>query len=51
MYRAHKDYFLERNGGYVLTGYFAFFARHAVRPLDTPGQQTRDLPPAYRHPT
>ncbi len=50
LYRTHKDYFLERNGGYFLTGYLAFFARHALRPLDAPGQQTRDLPPAYRHP-
>jgi len=50
LYRAHRDYFLHRNGGYLFSGYLALFARHALRPLDTPGQQTRDLPPAYRHP-
>jgi len=49
LYRAHRDYFLHRNGVYLLHGYLAFFARHALRPLDTPGQQTRDLPPEHRH--
>jgi len=49
LYRAHRDYFLYRNGGYLLTGYLPLFARRALRPLDTPGQQTRDLQPTYRH--
>ena len=49
LYRAHRDFFLQRNGGYLLRGYGRFFVRHAVRPLDTPGQQTRHLDASYRH--
>ena len=49
LYRAHKDYFLHRNGGYLLKGYVGFFARYALRPLDAPGQQTRQLEASYRH--
>jgi fatty acid desaturase len=44
VYRENQEYFLERNGRYLLTGYLAFLARYAVRPLDAPGQQTRNLP-------
>jgi len=44
VYRENREYFLERNGRYLLTGYLAFLARYAVRPLDAPGQQTRNLP-------
>lgn len=49
LYQSHRDYFLERNGGYLLRGYVRFFTRYAMRPLDTPGQQTRDLDADYRH--
>lgn len=50
LYWTHRDYFLQRNGGYLVPGYLAFFVRHAVWPLDTPGQQTRQLDAHYRHP-
>jgi len=49
LYRAHRDHFLARNGEYLFTGYLALFARYALRPIDTPGQQTRALNADYRH--
>jgi fatty acid desaturase len=49
LYRAHRDYFLHRNGAYLLHGYLGFFVRYALRPLDAPGQQTRQLDASYRH--
>ena len=44
LYRQERAHFLQQNGGFVLQGYGRFFLRHALRPVDAPGQATRDLP-------
>ena len=44
LYWQQRALFLQRNGGFLIQGYGRFFLRHALRPVDAPGQLTRDLP-------
>ena len=44
LYWQERAHFLQQNGGFLIQGYGRFFLRHALRPIDAPGQPTRDLP-------
>ncbi len=36
LYLAHRDYWLQRSGGFLVRGYGELIRRHAVRPVDSP---------------
>lgn len=36
LYVAHRDYWLQRSGGFLVRGYGELIRRHAVRPVDSP---------------